>query len=114
MKEFPKRRTSAPTRDRLSASLLGFMEFPDQSGENVRGLEVVVVIWPIHVGGHGADKVAPVLPSVGLAHLDARDFGYGIPLIGGFEVASKQVFFFQRLRREPGINAGTAQKQQLF
>ena len=61
------------------------MKLSDQSGQDVGILEIIIVVRPIHVRGHGADEVAAVLAAVSLAHLDASDFRDGIPLVGGFE-----------------------------
>ena len=78
----------------------------------MRRFEVIVVIRPVHVGGHGADKVAAVLATVGLAEFDAGDFGDGIPLIGRFQRAGKQIILLQWLGRQLRINAGAAQEEQ--
>ena len=75
---------------------------------------VVIVIQTVEVGGHGADEIAAVLAPAGLAQFDAGDFGDGVPLVGGLERTAQEVFLLQRLRRQLGIDAGTAQEEQLF
>ena len=92
----------------------GFVEFPDERGQDMGGLRIVVVVRPVQVRGHGADEVAAVLPAVGLAHLDAGDLGDGIPLVGGFQRAGEEVFLLQRLGGELGINAGAAEEEQFL
>ena len=88
------------------------MELSDQRWQDVGILEVVVVVGPIHVGRHGANEIATVLPTVGLTHLDARNLGDRIPLIGGFERPGEQGFLLERLRREPGIDAGAPEEEK--
>ena len=46
---------------------------------------MIVVSRAIQVCGHGTDEIATVLVAVGIAHLEACDFGNGIRLIGGLE-----------------------------
>jgi hypothetical protein len=53
------------------------------------------------------------LLAIGLAELDAGDFGDGVPLVGGFEWASEEILFFERLRRELRIDAGGAEELEL-
>src|SRR5438477_4007363 len=90
------------------------MELPDESRQHMRGLQVVIIIGPIQIGRHGANKIAAKLSPVSLAKLDPGNFGDGIPFIRWLKGAGEEVFLFERLRGEFGINAGTAQKQQLF
>ncbi len=80
----------------------------------MRGLQIVIVVRPIHVRRHGADEIAAVLPPIRLAQFDARDFGDGIPLVRRLQFAGEKKFLLQRLRCELGINAGTAEEQKFF
>ena len=51
---------------------------------------------------------------IGLAHLDAGNFGNGIPFIGRFQRPCKQVFFLYWLRRHFGVYTGRTKEEQLF
>ena len=112
VEELAPGRTGAPTNHAGGFGCLRLVEFADQGGQDMRRFEVIVVIRPVHVGGHGADKVAAVLATVGLAEFDAGDFGDGIPLIGRFQRAGKQIILLQWLGRQLRINAGAAQEEQ--
>ena len=114
MQKFAHGSPGSPASDRLRPGLFGFVKFANQRRQDMRGLQIVVVIWPIHVRWHRADKIAAVLPAISLAHLKAGDLGHGVPFIGRFERAGEQVIFFKRLGREFRVNTGTAQKEQFF
>src|ERR1022692_1653064 len=90
------------------------MKFTDERGQNMRGLQIIIVIRPIEVGRHHADEIAAVLAAVGLAHFDAGDFGDGVPLIRRFERASQKMLLFDRLGGEFWVNARTSEEQKLF
>src|SRR3954465_1448565 len=112
MEEFAKRRSAAPTRDSAGVCLFRLVKLAEQGRENVRSLQIIVVVWAIEVRRHGADEIAPILPPISLAHFNPGDFRDGIPFVSRFKRAGEQVFFFERLRGEFWINAGTAQEQE--
>ncbi|MNY80648.1 hypothetical protein D3C86_2217970 [compost metagenome] len=58
------------------------MELPDHGWQDVRGLEVEIIIGTVEVGGHRRDEAGAVLLVVSLAELDACDLGDGVPLVG--------------------------------
>ena len=90
------------------------MKLPNQRGQDMGVLQIVIVIGAIHVGGHGADEIAPVFAAICLAHFDARDFRDGIPLVARFQWAREQGILLHRLRRKFWINAGAAEEQKFF
>ena len=55
-----------------------------------------------------------MLLTIGLAHFNARDFGDGIPLVGGFQRAREQSRFRYWLRCQLGVDATATQKQKFF
>ena len=73
---------------------------------------VVVVAWPVEVGGHQADRIKAVLLAQRVAELDPSDFGNGIPFIGRLKLASERGLLFDRLLRELRVYAAAAQEQQ--
>ena len=75
---------------------------------------VIVVARAIQIGGHGADGVKTILFAIGLAHLDARDFGQSVGVVGWFQRPCQQVLFLDGLRAQLGVNARRPKKQQLF
>ena len=74
------------------------------------GGEVEIVARAIEIGGHRRDEIASMLTSIGLAELQSRNFGNGVPFIGGFKRPGQQCALFNRLRRELRINAGGTEK----
>jgi hypothetical protein len=92
---------------------LGLVELAEEGGQDVGGLQVVVVVGPVEVGGHGADEVAAMLAPEGLAELDAGDLGDGVPLVGGLERPGQEVFFLEGLGGHFGIDAGAPEEEQL-
>ena len=66
---------------------LSFMESSDHRREDVRGLQIVIIIWSIKIGGHGANEIAAELFSVGLAELNPGNFSDGVPFIRGLQGA---------------------------
>ncbi len=81
-------------------------------------LWVVVVTRPVKIGGHDAaviDTVAfTVLAVVAFAELDPGDFGNGVGFVGAFQRAGEQGILAHGLRRQFGVDAAGAEKQQLF
>jgi hypothetical protein len=113
IEEFAVRRAGAPTSHGRCSADLRFMELADQRGQDVRALQVVVVIGAIHISRHGADEIASVLPSVSLAHFDPGDFGNRIPLIRRLEWSGEQILLLHRLGREFRVDARAAKEEQL-
>ncbi len=114
VEKFAERRAGAPAGDDGSAGDFGVVELVDEGREDVGGLEVVVVVGAVHVGGHGGNEIAAVLLVEGFAKFDAGDFGDGVPLVGGFERAGEEVFLLERLGGEFGVDAGAAEEEELF
>lgn len=112
MKEFSQRGAGSPAGDTRSLGHLGLMEAPDQGGQDMRTEWIVVITRTIQVGGHGGDEVTAMLPSVGLAELDAGDLGDGVPFVGRLQRAGEQVFLLQGLGSELGIDAGAAEEEE--
>ena len=113
VQELAQRRAGAPAGDGGRVGRLGLVELADERGQDVRVLQVIIVIRPVQIGGHGADEIAAVLAAVGLAQLEAGDLGHGVPFVGRLQRPGQQVFLLERLRGQPRINAGAAEKQQL-
>ena len=113
VQEFAAGGACAPECDGGVTPEFGFVEFADERGEDVGALEVVVVVGAVEVGGHRGDVVATVLISIGIAQLDACDFGDGVGFVGGFEGAGEEVFFFEGLRGEFRVDAAGSEEHQL-
>jgi len=75
---------------------------------------MIVVAGAIQIGGHGADGVKAILLTIGLAHLDARNFRQSVSIIGWFQRPGEQILFLDGLWAQFRINARRAEKQQLF
>ena len=75
---------------------------------------VVVVVGTVQVRRHDADVVGAVLAVEVLAVFQAGDLGQGVGLVGLFQRRGQQAAFRHGLGRQAGINAGAAQKFQLF
>ena len=80
----------------------------------MRVFQIEIIIRTVEIGWHERYKVGSVLFVIGLASDDAGDFRHGVSLIGGFKGAGHEIFFLDGLRREAGIDAGTAEKYQFF
>ena len=86
----------------------------DHRRDDMAVLEVVVVPRPVEIGGHQRAVACAVLAVVGLAQLDAGDLGHRIGLVGGLEHAGEQLPLVHGLRGVFGIDAGTAEKEQIL
>src|SRR3954469_6209097 len=73
-----------------------------------------VVVLTIQVGGHGADEAGAELPVVTLAGDDAGDLRNRVRRIRWLERPIEQRVFRNRLGRSAWIDAGAAEKEQLF
>jgi hypothetical protein len=112
VEEFAARRARSPDNEFPVAPHLGFVGLADQGGQDVAGLQVVVVAGAVEVGRHDREVARAVLAVVGPAHLDARDLGHGVGAVRGFKGARQQVGFADGLRTFPGIDAAGAQKKE--
>ncbi len=83
VEEFPPRGAAAPDGHLVGAGLHGLVEAPQQGGDDVGILRVIVIAGAIEIGGHDAAVVAAMLAVVALAQLDAGDLGDGVGLVGG-------------------------------
>ena len=113
IQKFPPWLSGAPNRDFRPALNFCFMAFSHQRRQDMRSIQVEVVIRPVKIGGHHTDEVGSVLAIVRLAHLDACDFGHGIGFVCRLQVTGKEMAFFHGLWTLPGINARAAQKHEL-
>ena len=111
--EFAPRRAGAPDRNACGAVDLGLVETPHQSRRNVAVVRMIIVAGPIEIGRHHRDKIRAMLQPVRLAQFDAGDLGDRVPLIGRLQRAGQQHVGRHRLRREPRIDAGRAEIDEL-
>ena len=100
------------TTTSLRAGGFGLGRLADERGQHVRVGEVEVVARAVEVGGHGGEVAGAVLAVVAPAHLDARDLGDGVGPVGRLQRPGEQILFLDRLRAEPGIDAGGAEEEQ--
>ena len=114
MEKFAARRARAPDHDLRAAFGFGFVDFAQQRGENVRVLQIEVIAGAVEIRRHQRNRVESILRAVGLAELDAGDFGDGVRLVGGLKRAGEEMLLFHGLRRVLGIDAGGAEEQELF
>ena len=77
-------------------------------------LQVEVVVGAIEVGGHHGNIVGAVLQVVALAHLEARNLGNSVLLVGVLQGRGKQAVLLHGLGCVLGVDAGGAQEEQLF
>ncbi len=75
VEELAAGRAAAPNRDARGAGEFGFVESPQERGEDVAVLGVIVVARTVEVGRHGGVEHHAVLLAVVLAHLQAGDLG---------------------------------------
>ncbi len=80
----------------------------------MRSLEIEIVRRTVQIGRHEREKIAAVLAIIIFTQLQAGDLGNGIGLVGLFQLTAQQVFLFQWLRRQFGIDARAAEKKQFF
>jgi hypothetical protein len=113
VEELAARASGAPDRHLAPPLDLRVVELAEQRRQDVRARQVEVVPGAVQVGRHRRDEVAPVLPAVRLAELDAGDLGDGVRLVGGLERPGQEVFLLHRLRALAGVDAGAAEVQEL-
>jgi len=93
---------------------LGQVKLANECGQDVGTLEVEVVARTVEICGHQTDGVESVLLPVGLAHLDARDLRYGVPLVRGFEGPGEQMFLLHWLGTVLGVDARRTEEEELL
>ncbi len=76
--------------------------------------QVEVVVRSVEVGRHHRNEIGTVLNVEALAHLQARDLGNRIRLVGIFEWSGQQGILPHRLRRLFRVDAGAPQEKQLL
>ena len=81
------------------------MKPADERRQHMGTLQVEVVVRLVEIRGYGGDEIAAILASIGLAHFNVGDLGYGVLLIGLFERTGQQILFLNRLGAVPWINA---------
>src|SRR5690606_10748212 len=90
------------------------VEFPYECRQNVRVLQVVIVVGAIQVCGHQTDVIASVLVVVRLAHLNPRNLGNGVRLVRRLQRAGKKRLFLYRLGRKFWIDTGRSEEGELL
>ena len=113
VEEFAFDGAGAPDGDGGRAGFLGLVDLAEQRGEDVAGLEVVVVAGAVEVGGHGADEVVAVLAAVAVAEFDGGDLGDGVGAVGGLEGAGEQRVLGDGLGGVLGVDAAAAEVEEL-
>src|SRR5439155_13236380 len=93
--------------------LLGLMKPANQRREDVRRLQIEIIVGAIQIRGHDADEIATMLAAKRLSQLDAGNFRDRIRLVRRLQFPVEKILLANRLRREPRINARASQKQQL-
>lgn len=81
------------------------MRLADQRGQDMAGLQVVVVARAVEIGRHDRQIPCAVLAVVRPAHLDARDLGHGVGAVRGLQGAGQKMGFEDGLRAFAGIDA---------
>ena len=81
------------------------MRLADQGGQDVAGLQIVVVARAVQVGGHDRKVPRAVLAVVGPAHFDSRNLGHRVGTVGGLQGACQEIEFTDGLRAFPRIDA---------
>ena len=113
VEEFAFDGAGAPDGDGRGVGFFGFVDLAEECGEDVAGVEVVVVAGAVEVGGHGADVVVVVLAAVAVAEFDGGDLGDGVGAVGGFEGAGEEGVFGDGLGGVFGVDAGAAEVEEL-
>ena len=114
IEELPQRGAVPPADHLLRPGHLGLMEAPDQRGQHMAVLGMVVVVGAVQVGGHHTDEIGAVLPVEELTVFQPGDFRQGVGLVGFLQSARQQAVLLHGLRRHARIDAAAPQKLQLF
>src|SRR5689334_25256248 len=85
MEEFTARIARTPDRDFARPGLLRLVRLAHERGEDMRALEIEVVVRPIEVGRHGADEIRSVLTRVCLAKFDPGNLRHRIGFVRRLE-----------------------------
>ena len=80
----------------------------------MRARQIIIVIRPIQVRRHTADKVISILPLKELAHLKPGNLCDRIRLVRLLKRSCQKRILRDWLGRHLGINAGAPEKKQLF
>lgn len=112
VEEFTHRFSSTPDGHLVCSLLFRLVDAAEEGRQDVAVFGVEVVSGPVEIGGHHAAEVGIPLPVEAFAHLDARYLGYGVRFVGRFQGAGEEVLLLHRLGALPGVDAGTAQKEQ--
>ena len=113
MEEFAAGRPGSPNQNLGCAGFFRLVDFADERGEDMGGVEVEIVMRPVEIGGHGGEEILSVFAGVGLAELDAGDLGDGVGVVGGLERAGEEGVFADGLGGELGVDTGTAEEEEL-
>ncbi len=114
VKKLASRRAAAPNLDFSRSGQLRSMRLGDQRRNDMGRGQIEIVGKAIEIGRHRRDEIAAVLPAVRAAQHDAGDLSDGVPLVGRLERTGEQGILAHRLSCEPRIDAGRAEKQELF
>src|SRR5207248_5596473 len=90
-----------------------FMRLAQKRGQHVRRLQVKIIVRTIKICGHRRNEIGAVFPRIGLAEFNAGDLRYCVSFTCWLKRASEQGRFWNRLRRELGIDAGASKKEKL-
>src|SRR5690242_15713175 len=93
---------------------LGPVYLGKQRRNDVAAVKIVIVVRTIQIRGLSRDKIATILPPISRTHLQPRDLGNGVPLVGRLQRTGQQRLFWNRLRRQPRIYAGRSKEQKFL
>ena len=95
-------RARTPDRDSVVPRFFRLVHAPEQRADHVRIFRVVVIAQPKSVGGDADDEVVAMLTPIGVAQLDAGEFGSGVGGIRRLEGSRHQLLDGHRLRQSRG------------
>src|ERR1051325_4092798 len=90
------------------------MKLSYQSGKHMRIVQVVIIILPIEISGHGRDEVIPMLNFERFTKLNSGNLCNGVRFVCLFKISGKYIFLLNRLRCIFRVNARRSQKKQFF
>lgn len=91
-----------------------FVEFAQHGGNDMRSLEIEVVLGAIQIRGHRRDELATKLLAVRAAGEQSGDLGDGVGVIGFFQRSREQILFANGLGTVARVDARTAEVQQFL
>ena len=112
MQKLPHRCPATPDHHFLIPPPSRLMKTPQQRRNHMRILKVIVVTRPVQIRRHRTVIHQPVLLPVILTQLQSRNLRHRIRLVRRLQRTRQQTILRHRLRRQPGINTRTPQKQQ--